>query len=686
MADIATLGIEVRAPNLGKVKSDLDAMSGAAARAEAATEGLAGANRGATGAAAAAAHAYANEGTAAASASKQIELMNRAANQNRGAGGRANVGNIAAQFQDIAVTAAMSMNPLQIALQQGTQLVGVLGAMENPVKGLATAFLSLLSPLSLVTIGLVAAAAAGIQMVNWPKAAGAALRGLAGVLGTIAPYAIGAAAALALLYSPAIIGGVIQLIALLGRLVVQLAAVTIAFAAANPAVAFVLGITAAVAAANIFRDELAQIFGRDIVADAKSGVNAIIGAFIGGYQGIKAAWSALPSALSDVVYSTATAVIKGIESMVNAVASKINDFIAGIEGTLKQLPFGMGEGVTMGRLNDKMDFGGVTNPNPGAAAGLQDGVMSAIKGAQGKDYLGSIVAGIASAAGKGSAALKDLAGWMTKVDDKGKKKGGAGGKSETEKYSDIVNGANRRIASLKAESDAIGMTEEAAAKLQYQQDLLNEAQSKGITLTSSQRSELSELAGKMAGIESETRRAKEALDDAKDATKGFLGDLRQGLMNGEGFWKSFGSAALNVLNKILDKIEGQLVDALFSLGGSGSSSRGSIFGSLLGGIGKLFGFANGTPSAPGGLAWVGERGPEIINVPRGSQVVPNHRLGSVAPANSNHPEKVDINVNVSGARGNQEIQEMVSAGVRNGIGQYDKGLPTRIGEINERTG
>ena len=34
-------------------------------------------------------------------------------------------------------------------------------------------------------------------------------------------------------------------------------------------------------------------------------------------------------------------------------------------------------------------------------------------------------------------------------------------------------------------------------------------------------------------------------------------------------------------------------------------------------------FAKGTNSAPGGLAWVGERGPELVNLPQGSQVIPN---------------------------------------------------------------
>ncbi|RVL12609.1 phage tail length tape measure family protein [Sinorhizobium meliloti] len=84
--------------------------------------------------------------------------------------------NIAAQFQDIAVTSAMGMNPLQIALQQGTQLSSVLGTMGNGrqvVAGLAAAFTSLISPVSLVTIGLVAGGAAAIQYFSSLELGGA---------------------------------------------------------------------------------------------------------------------------------------------------------------------------------------------------------------------------------------------------------------------------------------------------------------------------------------------------------------------------------------------------------------------------------------------------------------------------------------------------------------------------------
>ena len=41
-------------------------------------------------------------------------------------------------------------------------------------------------------------------------------------------------------------------------------------------------------------------------------------------------------------------------------------------------------------------------------------------------------------------------------------------------------------------------------------------------------------------------------------------------------------------------------------------------------------FAEGTSSAPGGMALIGEKGPEIMYVPRGAQVIPNHKIKGYA--------------------------------------------------------
>lgn len=122
-----------------------------------------------------------------------------------------------------------------------------------------------------------------------------------------------------------------------------------------------------------------------------------------------------------------------------------------------------------------------------------------------------------------------------------------------------------------------------------------------------------------------------------------------------------------------------------------TASGGGIFSSLFGGIFKLFGFADGTDFSPGGWAMVGERGPELVNLPRGSQVVPNHKL--VTGPNSEErmrmgPRAMKVDVGVSVDRnGNLEawvrnISEQTSESyTRTGFAAYDASLPDRLEDI-----
>lgn len=75
-------------------------------------------------------------------------------------------------------------------------------------------------------------------------------------------------------------------------------------------------------------------------------------------------------------------------------------------------------------------------------------------------------------------------------------------------------------------------------------------------------------------------------------------------------FQSLGDAIRNVIARLADRA----LDAAFD---------------LLGKSLHIPGFATGTNFAPGGLAIVGERGPELVNLPRGSQVVPNHELAGM---------------------------------------------------------
>ena len=110
-------------------------------------------------------------------------------------------------------------------------------------------------------------------------------------------------------------------------------------------------------------------------------------------------------------------------------------------------------------------------------------------------------------------------------------------------------------------------------------------------------------------------------DLALDFASGFVSDLRNGVKATE----ALGNALGRLGDKLIDMALNQAINSLFS-NIAGATGGGSSGGSILGGIGKILGFADGTDNAPGGLSWVGERGPELMNVPKGAQIIPNHKL------------------------------------------------------------
>ncbi|WP_347313202.1 phage tail length tape measure family protein [Defluviimonas sp. SAOS-178_SWC] len=76
---------------------------------------------------------------------------------------------MASQFNDIAVMMAAGQNPLQLALQQGTQvsqMLNGLGTRAAILRTLSAGFMSMINPVSLVTIGVIALGAALFQALT----------------------------------------------------------------------------------------------------------------------------------------------------------------------------------------------------------------------------------------------------------------------------------------------------------------------------------------------------------------------------------------------------------------------------------------------------------------------------------------------------------------------------------------
>src|SRR5680860_358529 len=114
------------------------------------------------------------------------------------------------------------------------------------------------------------------------------------------------------------------------------------------------------------------------------------------------------------------------------------------------------------------------------------------------------------------------------------------------------------------------------------------------------------------------------------AVLGIIGKILEGAASAFGWIPDIGdkletaSAEFNKFrdrtNAALNGIHDKTINVSMKLTGGHALAKG------IGGAGGQT-FAGGTNFAPGGPALVGERGPEIVNLPRGSQVIPNHQIG-----------------------------------------------------------
>lgn len=416
--------------------------------------------------------------------------------------------------------------------------------------------------------------------------------------------------------------------------------------------------------------------------------------FEGSFERVKIVWSKLPEVLGDIVYSTANRVVDGVEDMINGAVDRINKLNEYLPDWAQFTAI------------DKVDLPGITNPNAGAGTETAKALKATVekekaeikqiwadRNASVKQIMGSDPLGDFFTKVKGRAVENAL-------NDKKKKKGKTGktdAEQEAERYASLVRNAQQFIDMQAVERQSIGLTEEAAARLRYEQELLNRAADANIKLTPQQTAELKRLAGEMAAAEAQTNALQDAFDFARDVAGGFISDLRQGLADGKGFFEAFGEAAMNVLDRLIDKILNDALDAIFQLGsaGSGATSGGSG-GGLLSGLGSIFGSLFAGFRAKGGLipngtfGIVGEKGPEpVIGTSRGAMVLPNSSLrgmggGEGAGASGMHVTfgvDVDDNGRLSAFVKNVARTESHQA-AQSTIAAYDRTLPDRMGQIN----
>lgn len=156
----------------------------------------------------------------------------------------------------------------------------------------------------------------------------------------------------------------------------------------------------------------------------------------------------------------------------------------------------------------------------------------------------------------------------------------------------ILASGREFIARQELEAEALFLTEEAANRLRLEFELLNDAQRAGIELAPLQAAELRNLAAEMAAAEASTNDLQDRMDFARDATRGFFGDLASGIRNGENIFRTFADAATRSLDRVIDKLLNELLDAIFKVNDA-ASGGGRSGGGILGAIGSIAGAIGG---------------------------------------------------------------------------------------------
>lgn len=143
-----------------------------------------------------------------------------------------------------------------------------------------------------------------------------------------------------------------------------------------------------------------------------------------------------------------------------------------------------------------------------------------------------------------------------------------------------------------------------------------------------------------------------------------------------------GDVLVDQLDRATDKWLIKLSDALAGLKWGGAGKALLSGGGVAGAFSALFGLPGhsaGTDYSPGGWNWVGERGPELLNLPRGSRVL-EHNRALQAASGSGAPQRVVVEVRaVKGDAFEPEIVRISSGVVKQGMAVvYGQSVDTSV--------
>lgn len=486
---------------------------------------------------------------------------------------RFNTGNIAAQFQDIAVTSAMNMNPLTIGLQQGTQLAYILGQSKAPLADFAAGVKNLISPVTLLSVGLTALVAVIIQAVDWVNVGKTALNGLASAFDWVAENSEVVAAGL----------GVVTLE--IGSHILKVVEWKKAW---ENTVGFITGIKW-------------KSIGSSILNFAKMLINP---------------WVLIPALVLAAIEAFAMfpdGIKKALNVAIDFVTTWVNRTIGLFNAVIdvaKHVPVAIKDAFSGKEFSDIMnDFNNIMAEDLTKQYVKSDKIKTVVDGAvdtvsKGVEKVNSVVSNsVKSLSESASSGLRSMADGLGKNDKEGKKLQKTID-DLTNSYKDLIASGWEKVEDMKFEQSIQGMSEydqtieKTTRDLEKQVEAIRQrALAEGVELPilKNYKSEIEEIARATADtklqmdLQTESLKLQdEVIKFYSSTTKSFFSDMKSGLQEGQSAWEAFGNAVMNILDKIADKMMDMAVNAIFNglqTDSAGNKNQGFL-GSLISGTMK----------------------------------------------------------------------------------------------------
>lgn len=592
--------------------------------------------------------------------------------------------NLAAQFQDIAVQLQSGTSPLTVALQQGTQISAVLNQIGSgsgglgALKALAGGFMSIVNPVSLATLGIIALGGAVVQWVSGLgeeiPTADKFLKEHGELIKDLKDYYDGASESAEKYGKSAAI--------VLDAIARKQAAVAKKIAEEQNASFFdstalssrITGGSEFTIAPEFKAAEGAILTFRQQLKDGKADFDAFLSAIqnsglsqdlkdqlINGAQGIREINEAAdikPLTDYEIAMSAVNAAVEKIDS--KSAQKEIEDLAKkGVEGALTtdQVRIALEE---LSRANPDMAgpinalnevikkareaqgaIGAVTAGGKGDRLQPEPDVTGTfLRGEGGQDLVDKLKSSNDAIIAEEERAAKAI----QSAKDKAAREAERAAKKAAKE--DPLERFNRRIeeqtanvqAEYNAQSQLNPLIEDYGFKLdaaRLYQEGLNAAKKAGIDLSPAEMDAMKKtteglalLQAEQARLQDEQEKTKQSFlewnDTAKSAVGGFLSDLQNGV--------GLAEALTNALNKVLDKLIEVGLNSIFD------PSTG-IFGGGGGFLSGIFGGAraNGGPVRTGKTYLVGEKGPELFTPGAAGSIIPNSKTmaSGMGPTTSN---------------------------------------------------